>query len=116
MRLPLALWLVLGACGHGGSAQPPPEHHRGSAAAASDDAGLELPARPLGLASLGEFRWRKGAGQAAFRAARKAEDREDWPSVVTATREALAADPGHLEAAWLSAVALAKTGKLDDVL
>jgi hypothetical protein len=111
----LALVLALGACGHGGSsADPPPQRRDGGALA--KDAALELPARPLGLGSLDEFRWRKRSGQAAFRLARKAEDREDWPGVVAAAHDALAADPGHLEAAWLYAVALAKTGKLGEVL
>ncbi len=114
MRI-LALVLALEACGHGGSSAAPPEPHRDGGVLAKD-AALELPARPLGLASLDDFRWRKRGGQPAFRIARKAEDREDWPGVVAAARDALAADPGHLEAAWLYAVALAKTGKLDEVL
>ncbi len=102
------------ACGHGGSsASPPPARHD---AAPSRDALVEISTRPLGLPSLADFGWRKRAGQPAFRAARKAEDREDWPGALASAREALAADPGHLEAAWLCAVALAKTGKLDDVL
>jgi hypothetical protein len=62
------------------------------------------------------FGWRKRAGHPAFRVARKAEVRADWPGVVAACRQALAADPGHLEAAYLLAVGLAKTDKLDDVL
>ncbi len=79
------------------------------------------PAPPTATAGLGRsacrtleaFGWRKRGGQPAFRVARKAEDRDDWPRVVDACHEALAADPGHLDAAWLLAVALAKLGKLD---
>ena len=77
---------------------------------------VEIPARPLGLAGAADFDWRKRAGQPAFRDARRAEDKEDWPTVVTACKKALAADPTHLEAAWLLAAALGATGKLDDVL
>ena len=77
---------------------------------------LELPARPFGLTELGGFDWRKRGGQSAFLAARKAEDREDWPAVVVACKQALAADPTHLEAAWLLAAGDAKLGKLDEVL
>ena len=110
-----AAWLVLvAACG-------------GKPAATRDDAkvtprprdaavALDLPARPLGLADLTSFDWRHRGGQAAFRAARKAEAREDWPAVAVACKQALAADPSHLEAAWLLAAASAKLGKLDDVL
>ena len=90
----------------------------GAAPITSRDAAtpIELPARALGMPDLASYAWRKRAGQPAFRTARKAEGREDWPGVVAACRQALAADPGHLEAAWLLAVALARTGKPDDVL
>jgi hypothetical protein len=71
----------------------------------------ELAARPLGLADATAFGWRKGAGHPAFRAARRAEDRGDWPAVVAACKQALAQNPNHLEASWLLAVGLAKLGK-----
>jgi hypothetical protein len=77
---------------------------------------VELAPRPLGMADLAAYRWRKRGGQPAFRLARKAEDRDDWATVVTTCTQALAADPGHLEAAWLLAVGLAKLGQLDRVL
>ncbi len=90
----------------------------GIAPIASRDAAtpIELPAPALGMPDLASYAWRKRAGQPAFRTARKAEGREDWPNVVVACRQAIAADPGHLEASWLLAVALAKTGTSDDVL
>jgi hypothetical protein len=68
------------------------------------------------MPDLASFAWRARGGQTAFRTARKAENRDDWAAVASACKDALAADPGHLEAAWLYAVALAKTGQLDQVL
>ena len=113
----LGLGLIVAAataCGHGGSsAPPPPQRHD---AGVTRDAEVAIAARPLGLPALADFAWRKRSGQLPFRAARKAEDRDDWAHVVTSAHDALTADPGHLEAAWLYAVALAKTGKLDQVL
>jgi hypothetical protein len=76
----------------------------------------ELDGKPLGLPELSAYSWRKRGGQPAFRVALKAEDRDDWTAVVTTCTQALAADPGHLEAAWLLAVGLAKQGALDRVL
>jgi hypothetical protein len=76
----------------------------------------EIDGKPLGLPELAAYGWRKRGGQPAFRVARKAEDRDDWSVVVTTCTQALAADPGHLEAAWLLAVGLAKLGKTDRVL
>jgi len=82
------------------------------------DAGLasEIAGVPLGLPDLAGYGWRKRAGQPAFRLARKAEAKADWAAVVATCRQALAADPGHLEAAWLLAVGLAKLGQLGEVL
>ena len=93
---------------------PPAADH--AVTAPQDAMVLEIAARPLGLPDLGSFGWRKRRGHAAFRAAIKAEDRGDWPSVVRGCQEALTADPGHLEAAWLLAVGLAKTGNEGDIL
>ena len=103
---------VAAACGNRPSAPPPPETRD----AAALDAGLALDAAPLGLPDLTAYRWRKRTGQPAFRLARRAEERGDWADVVATCRQALAADPGHLEAAWLHAVGLAKLGRLDQVL
>jgi hypothetical protein len=102
------------ACGHGTSSPPAVRHD--AEAVARDAAPVELPVRPLGLADVSAFGWRKRAGHAAYRLARKAEARGDWAGVVTACRQALAADPGHLEASYLLAIGLAKTGQLDQVL
>jgi hypothetical protein len=109
----IALVVALCACGHGSPAAPPPPPKD---ARPADVAAVELPAQPLGMPDLASFSWRARAGQTAFKLARKAENREDCAAVVAACKDALAADPGHLEAAWLYAVALAKTGHLDQVL
>ncbi|MBA3392441.1 MAG: hypothetical protein H0T89_07355 [Deltaproteobacteria bacterium] len=114
MRVALiACVAALAACGN-----------RASQPAARDDAAaprdvavvVDVPARPLGLPDLDGYGWRKRGGHPAFRVARTAEHREDWPTVVTMCRQALAADPGHLEAAWLLAAALGKQGKHDELL
>lgn len=81
-----------------------------SAAAAVDAAPVEIAARPLGLARLADFAWRKRAGHAEFRAARTAEHAEDWAKVVQHCRAALKSDPLHLEAAWLLAAGIGKLG------
>ena len=100
------------ACGgHGGK----PAHDDAAVHHDASTTALEVPARPLGLPELASYLWRKRGGQPAFRAARKAENAEDWPAVVAACRQALASDPGHLEASWLLAAALGKLGKLDQV-
>ena len=114
MTVRWVLIAALVACS--GRAAPP--HRDGSAPTPvpHDAPTVEVPARALGMPDLAGYGWRKRAGQPAFRLARKAEFREDWPSVAVACKQALAADPGHLEAAWLLAVALAKTGKPDEVL
>jgi hypothetical protein len=112
----VALAVALVACGHGGDGPTNPPPPRKDGGIAIKDAPVELPALALGMPDLASFQWRKRAGQPAFRAARKAEDREDWKTVAVSAGEALAADPGHLEAAWLLAVARAKTGQLDGVL
>lgn len=102
---------------------------RGSSAAAdrADDAarsprrdasvaGVELPPLALGLASADGFGWRKRPGQVWYTAARHAEGKNDWARVVDRCEKALAADPTHLEARWLYAVALAEVGRTRDVL
>jgi len=106
------------ACGCGGSSSAPAPAHRDDAASAPRDAAppVEIAARPLGLPDLAAFGWRKRGGQPAFRAARKAEMKNDWATVVTTCKQVLAADPGHLEAAWLLAAGEAELGKLDAIL
>jgi len=100
------------ACGNRGAQPPPPEHKD----AAVVDAAVEIDGAPLGLSDLAAYGWRKRPGQPAFRVAMRAEERDAWADVAAACQQALAADPGHLEAAWLYAVALVKLGKLDEVI
>lgn len=80
------------------------------------DASVEVDAAALGLPDLAAYGWRKRGGEPAFRLARQAEERDDWAAVAAACERALAADPGHLDASWLYAVALAHLGRLDEVL
>ena len=102
------------ACGRGGSS--PPRPHDAPSASPRDAAALELPERPLGLPALADYGWRKRPGQRTYREARAAEARGDWPAVLAACERALAADPGHLDARWLAAIALAHLNRLGDVL
>ena len=78
------------------------------------------PALPLGRATLDEFGYRRGPGRPAYVRAVKAEKLargdEDWQTVIDACREALAADPGHLDAAWLLAAAHARKGEHGRIL
>ncbi|HWU90545.1 MAG TPA: hypothetical protein VN253_24940, partial [Kofleriaceae bacterium] len=107
------------ACGGGcgGRGDPPAPPARDDAAAPADAATVaDLPARPLGLPDHDAFLWRRRGGHPAYRIARKSEAAGQWENVVTTCRQALAADPSHLDAAWLLAVGLAKVGKLDQVL
>jgi hypothetical protein len=108
------------ACGKGSGGQatpPPPKDDAGSgSAAALRPARVDLAARPLGVADLAAYQYRTRGGQTAFKAARKAEARGDWAAVATACTEALAADPGHLDAAWLLAAALGELGRPTEVL
>jgi len=112
-----ALGAGLGGPGCGRKAsQPVPEPAEAGVAKAAVSAPIELAPRPLGLAEAAAFGWRKRAGQPAFREARSAEARADWPAAVDRCRAALVADPGHLEASWLLAAALGKLGKHDELL
>jgi hypothetical protein len=104
--------LAVHACGD--RPPPPPPPIPGDAAPVAVP--VEVPAVPLGLPDPAGYGWRKRGGQPAFQSARAAEKRGDWSAVVAACRQALAADPGHLEASWLLAVGLARLGKLDEVL
>ena len=76
----------------------------------SDAAGLVLPALSFGVTEVATFAYRERGGQVGFSRAREGEAKGDWPAVAAACREALVADPDHLDAAYLLAVALAKTG------
>jgi hypothetical protein len=105
--------LACGACGGRGEPAAPPRPD--DAAAPAIDAPAEVPERPLGLPDHAAFQWRRRGGHPAYRIATTAMADGRWDAVVTACRQALTADPGHLEAAWLLAVGLAKVGELDEV-
>lgn len=108
-------WLVgLAACG--GKPAAKAKHDAGSGAVPADAVVVTIERKPLGMADLEGYRWRARGGHAAFREARVAEGNEDWPAVAVACEKAMAADPTNAEAAWLLAVAYAKTGKLEQVL
>jgi len=113
LALVIALAILAGC---GGKPTPPPPPDKKDAGPPDGEAAFELDGAPLGLPELAAFAWRKRGGQPAYRLARKAEADGDWATVVTTCRQALAADPGHLDAAWLLAVGLAKLGKTDQVL
>lgn len=115
VRLAIVLCVAV-ACGKGsGSSQPPPPNKHDAAPQATP-ARIDLPARPLGLPDLAAYQWRKRAGQAAFKTARTAQSRGDWAGVTSACQDALRADPGHLDAAWLLAAALGEQGKLSELV
>jgi len=100
------LLVVMLACGR----------NAGTSAAKHDDGGVAdaapvvLPALVLGMPDAAAYAYRKRAGEPSFERAREAEAAGDWQAVAAACRASLAADPNHLEAAYLLAVALAKTG------
>jgi hypothetical protein len=101
MRLVVVVCL-LAACGRGG-ATPKKKDDAGVTADAA--APVTLEPLTLGLPELDSYGWRKRGGHPAFRVARAAEAKADWAQVVTTCKQALAADPSHLEAAWLLAAA-----------
>jgi hypothetical protein len=123
MRSGVALVVALVAlggspgCGSRTATAPPAEKKDGgSGPTGPGDAAVEIDGAALGLPDLAAYGWRKRGGQSAFQLGRQAEERGDWAAVAVACEQALAADPGHLEASWLYAVALAHLGKLDQVL
>jgi hypothetical protein len=106
-HLPLLVFLV--ACGRGaGTSENSVRREDGGVTRA--DASVALPPLSLGVRDLASFGYRARAGHAAFQLARQSEAQGDWSAVAVRCREALAADPDHLDAAYLYAVALAKTG------
>jgi hypothetical protein len=102
------------ACGKSGTTAPPVRDD--AAVVAPPKVAVELAERPLGLPSVAEFGWRQRAGHPAFKRAREAEGRGEWTAVAATCREALAADPSHLEAAWLLAAALGHLGKHEELV
>ncbi|HEY5948834.1 MAG TPA: hypothetical protein VIV40_25260, partial [Kofleriaceae bacterium] len=109
MRRLSPLLVYLAACGHPGSSENVVQR-RDDASARPGDASAALSPLQLGMPEVAAFAYRTRAGQAAFNLARGAEAAGDWTVVAARCREALAADPNHLDAAYLLAVALAKTG------
>ncbi|MBL0220467.1 MAG: hypothetical protein IPQ07_42175 [Myxococcales bacterium] len=114
MRLAIVL-CVAAACGKSSESAHQAPQKDDAAVAKAVPARIDLPAQPLGLPSVEDYQWRKRAGQTAFKTARKAESRGDWAAVEAACTEALRADPGHLDAAWLLAAALGEQGKVAEL-
>lgn len=108
MKRLLPLLLAQIACGHPGSSEKVVARHEDGGV--RGDATVTLATLELGMPQVAAFAYRKRAGQPAFSLARAAEAAGDWTAVAARCREALAADPYHLDAAYLLAVALAKTG------
>lgn len=113
--LAIAVLAALAVPGCGSGSRPAPPQAR-DARTASDAAPPGLSRAPLGAAALAAFAWRSRPGHEMYRKALVAERAGDWPAVVAACKQARDLDPDHLEAAWLEAAALARQGKLDDVL
>ncbi|MCB9572109.1 MAG: hypothetical protein H6709_08460 [Kofleriaceae bacterium] len=110
----IALVAAAAACSGRSSPAAPAEVHDAAPAPVEP---VVVPApRPLGMATLDAFGYRRGPGRAAYNVAVKAEKRGDWQGVVDACHDALAADPEHLDAAWLLAAALARQGAHDQIL
>lgn len=115
---------LLVAPGCGGDPAPGTTAGAGSAALAGSASGSADPGpsaapldlRPLGAATLDAFLLGKRPGAAAYRTARAAEKRGDWPEVVRQARAARQADPTLLAAAWLEAAGLARAGRHAEVL
>ncbi|HEX5064171.1 MAG TPA: hypothetical protein VFV99_32570 [Kofleriaceae bacterium] len=107
-QLPLLVFLL--ACGRsaGTSENAGPRREDGGVARAEAPAALAPLA--LGMPDLADFAYRARTGQDAFKLARASEAKGDWTQVAARCREALTADPNHLDASYLYAVALAKTG------
>jgi hypothetical protein len=80
------------------------------------DAAPELPEQALGLADLVGFSPRDRSAATAYENALQADHRGDWQGAELACRRALAIEPAHLGAAFELARALAKGGKVAEVL
>jgi hypothetical protein len=109
MRRLLPLLVFSASCGRPGSSESVASTRR-DAAAHAPDAAVVLAPLALGMPALSAFAYRTRAGHAPFQLARQSEAAGDWVTVAAQCRQALAVDPDHLDAAYLLAVALAKTG------
>ncbi|MBK9030212.1 MAG: hypothetical protein IPL61_02540 [Myxococcales bacterium] len=107
-----ALATALGCGGRGGGGR----RSDGGVAVDAAPAVVAVALRPLGKATLDEYGWRAGPGAAAFARSLAAERGGDLAGVEREAAAALAADPGHLEAAWLVAIARARLGRPGEVL
>jgi hypothetical protein len=114
---PIVVIALMAACS-GRSSSPSPEarNDAGSAVAAAPLPTVELPVLPLGAARLEDFAWQGGPGREPYVRALAAEKAQAWPAAIAACQEALAADPDHLDAAWLLAAARVRQGELGAVL
>ena len=117
MRRQAPLLVILLACGRsaGTSENVAPRREDGGGPPA-DTRALATPEAAVvpGMQRLADFAYRTRGGQDAFRQARRAEAKGDWTAVIESCRRALAADPKHLDAMYLLAVALAKSGASPD--
>src|SRR5687768_6885033 len=113
MRRQAPLLVILLACGRSAGTSEKAAPHREDGGEPSADARtvatLDVLPAP-GMQRLADFAYRTRGGQDAFRRARQAEAKGDWTAVAESCRRALDADPTHLDAMYLLAVALAKTG------
>ena len=93
-----------------------PVHRDDARSAPADAASVTLAPQPLGVTALADFAYRSRTGQDAFRQAREAEEQGQWAEVAKLCEAALAADPTHLDAAYLLAVARAKQEQFERVI
>jgi hypothetical protein len=89
---------------------------KGKAAASGSGSGsgsalAPLPVPPLGVDEVGRFNYEYGKGADGYKKARAAYKAKDWAAVRAATAAAIDADPYHLDAHHLRAVAEAQLGK-----
>lgn len=119
LALAVGGWSLVGGlpgCGSRGPTAPSDKKDGGPPGPGDAAVSVDVDAAVLGLPDAAAYGWRRRGGEPAFRIARRAEARDDWAAVAAACERALAADPGHLDASWLYAVALAHLGRLDEVL
>ena len=111
MKRLVPLLFAFAACGKPGTSEnaPPKRDDAGVRRADEQAAPIVIPPLPLGVADVAHYAYRKRDGQPAFRLARDAEAKGDWATVAARCRDALAADANHLDAAYLLAIAYAKT-------
>ena len=112
-RLAFVAVLASASCRSGSGT---PAHHDDARSAPSDAASVTLSPQPLGTTELAAFAYRSRDGQAQFRQARDAEEQGKWAEVAASCEAALAADPRHLDAAYLLAVARAKQQQTERVI